>query len=229
MFYSAFILGFLGSLHCAAMCGPLALAVPFVGTTKIAFLVSRLIYNFGRTITYGTLGLIFGVIGKSLLLAGFQQWLSITAGIAMLTFLIFGHKRATAHAWKSSVWIKNLFGRFIKRRTFAAILALGVANGLLPCGLVYMAGTASAATGDVFHSALYMVVFGLGTIPMMLGMSLFSRPLTSFLQQFRLKPLVPVAVSLVAVSLILRGLALGIPYVSPAASNGSISCPACAR
>ena len=229
MFLAAFILGFLGSLHCAAMCGPLALAIPVVDTAKSAILASRLTYNLGRTLTYGALGLIFGAIGKSLLLAGFQQWLSITAGIAMLTFLIFGHKRATAGAWRSSAWIKNLFRLFLQRRSYIAILILGAANGLLPCGLVYMAGTASAATGDILQSALYMIVFGLGTIPMMLGMTLFSRPLAAFLQRFRLKPLVPIAVSVVALSLILRGLALGIPYVSPAVSNGDVKCAACVR
>jgi uncharacterized protein len=227
--FSSFLLGFLGSLHCAAMCGPLALAVPVVGTTKPAILASRLVYNLGRTLTYGALGIMFGAIGKSLLLAGFQQWLSITAGIVMLAFLIFGHKRAFAAGGKTSAWIKNLFRRFLPRRSYTAIFALGAANGLLPCGLVYMAGTASAATGDILQSALYMVVFGLGTIPMMLGMTIFSRPLVAFLQRFRLKPLVPIAVSVIAFSLILRGLALGIPYVSPSVSHGDVKCAACIR
>jgi uncharacterized protein len=229
MFFSAFLLGLLGSLHCAAMCGPLALAVPVVGTTKSAILTSRLIYNLGRILTYGSLGLFFGAIGKSLLLAGFQQWLSITAGVAMLAFLIFGHKGAVTTASKFSAWIKNLFRRFLQRRSYTAILILGAANGLLPCGLVYMAGTASAATGDILQSAAYMIVFGLGTIPMMLGLTLFSRPLLAFLQRFRPKPLVPIAVSFVAISLILRGLALGIPYVSPSVSDGDVKCAACVR
>ena len=229
MLLAAFIMGFVGSLHCAAMCGPLALAVPVVGTTKSSFLASRLVYNLGRTLTYGALGLIFGAIGKSLFLAGFQQWLSIASGIAMLAFLILGHKRAFAAGGKTSTWIKQIFGRFLQRRSFAAIFTLGATNGLLPCGLVYMAGTASAATGEIVQSAFYMIVFGLGTLPMMLGLTLFSRPLLAFLQRFRLKPLVPIALSVVAVSLILRGFALGIPYLSPAPSNGNFACPACAR
>jgi len=229
MLLAAFIMGFVGSLHCAAMCGPLALAVPVVGDTKSSFFASRLVYNLGRTLTYGALGLIFGIIGKSLLLAGFQQWLSITAGIAMLAFLIFGHKRAFAAGGKTSSWIKRIFGRFLQRRSYTAIFTLGAANGLLPCGLVYMAGTASAAIGDILQSALYMIVFGLGTLPMMLGLTLFSRPLVALLQRFRLKPLVPIAVSVVALSLILRGLALGIPYVSPAVSDGDVKCAACMR
>ncbi|HEX7859339.1 MAG TPA: sulfite exporter TauE/SafE family protein [Verrucomicrobiae bacterium] len=222
-------MGLVGSLHCAAMCGPLALAVPVLGTTKSEIFASRLIYNLGRTLTYGALGLVFGAIGKSLLLAGFQQWLSIAAGVAMLCFLIFDQKRAFAAGGKTSAWIKAVFRIFLQRRSFGAILALGAANGLLPCGLVYMAGTASAATGDVVHSALYMIFFGLGTVPMMLGMTFFSGPLRAFLQRFRLKPLVPLAVTLVALTLILRGLALDIPYISPASSNGAITCPACPR
>ena len=227
MLIAAFIMGFVGSLHCAAMCGPLVLAMPVVGTTKAQILTSRLIYNTGRIAAYSLLGLVFGAIGKSILLAGLQQWLSIAAGVAMLAVLIIGRMGANASAWKTSAWIKSVFRTFLQRRSYTAIFALGAANGLLPCGLVYVAGAASAATGHLLQSAHYMVLFGAGTLPMMLGMGLCGTSLMQFLQRFRLTPLVPIAVSLVALSLILRGLALGIPYLSPTVSDAAVHCAAC--
>ena len=228
MLFTAFMLGFVGSLHCAAMCGPLVLAMPVVGNTRLQLLASRLVYNLGRIATYSLLGLLFGLIGKSLLLAGFQQWLSITAGVAILAFLVFQRKGFNG-GWRAAIWIKATFRNLLQKRTFPAILLLGAANGFLPCGLVYIAGTASAATGRLTEAALYMFVFGLGTLPMMLGMSLFRGVFARHLQRLQLRRLVPVAVSLVALSLILRGLALGIPYLSPAVANGSVVCSACVQ
>lgn len=227
MLLAAFIMGFVGSLHCAAMCGPLVLAMPVVGNNKIQILASRIVYNIGRVTAYSILGVIFGFIGKSLLLAGFQRWLSIIAGSVMLILLVLGRKSAKNAAWRAAGWVKSTVRAFLRHRTYPAVFALGGANGLLPCGLVYLAGTASAASGEATSAALYMLVFGLGTIPMMLGIGLLGPSLIKQLQRFRLKPLVPIAVSLVALSLILRGLALGIPYLSPANGNGGITCPAC--
>lgn len=229
MLLTAFIMGFVGSLHCAAMCGPLTLAMPVIGDGKQGMLLSRLSYNAGRIMMYCVLGLIFGLIGKTLLLAGFQQWLSIAAGVVMLLALLLGSRSAGVNGWRAAQWIKSTFRIFLQRRSYAAVFALGCANGLLPCGLVYLAGTASAATGEAHHAALYMGIFGLGTLPMMLGIALFGPSLMKTLQRFSLKPLIPIAVSLVALSLILRGLALGIPYVSPAVANGNVACSACQR
>jgi sulfite exporter TauE/SafE len=229
MLLAAFIMGFVGSLHCAAMCGPLVLAMPVVGPGRAAILTSRVIYNSGRIATYSILGVIFGLLGKSLVLAGFQQWLSITAGVTMLAFVFLGHKRFTSSGWRAASWIKATFRTFLHRRTYPAIFALGGANGLLPCGLVYLAGTASAASGDVTNASSYMFVFGLGTLPMMLGIGVCGPAMMKYLQRFRLQPLLPAAVSLVALLLILRGLALGIPYISPEVWNGVIACPSCVR
>ena len=229
MLLAAFIMGFVGSLHCAAMCGPLVLAMPVVGPGRSQILASRVIYNSGRIAAYSILGLVFGLLGKSFVLAGFQRWLSVTAGATMLAFVFLGHKRFSSSGWRAAGWIKSTFRTFLQLRTYPAILALGAANGLLPCGLVYLAGTASAASGEVTDAVLYMLVFGFGTLPMMLGIGVSGPSLMKFLHRFRLKPLVPVAVSLVALSLILRGLALGIPYISPGTSNGEIRCPACVR
>ena len=150
-------------------------------------------------------------------------------GWTVLALVFLGHKRVSSSGWRAAGWIKSTFRTFLQRRSYPAVFALGAANGLLPCGLVYLAGTASAASGDVASALLYMLMFGLGTLPMMLGIGVCGPSLMKFLQRFRLQPLVPVAVTLVAVSLILRGLALGIPYISPGASDGEIKCPACVR
>jgi sulfite exporter TauE/SafE len=229
MLFAAFIMGFVGSLHCAAMCGPLVLAMPVVGRGKSAMVSSRIVYSAGRVAMYSLLGVAFGVVGKSLLLAGFQQWLSITAGVVMLAFALLGLKGAGATGWKAGLWVKSVFRTSLQKRTYPAIFGLGAANGLLPCGLVYLAGTASAATGSISGAVLYMAMFGLGTVPMMAGIAMFGPSLMKFLQRFRLKPLVPIAVSLVALSLILRGMALDIPYLSPAVVDGNVECAACVR
>jgi sulfite exporter TauE/SafE len=229
MLFAAFIMGFVGSLHCAAMCGPLVLAMPVVGNGKNQILASRVIYNSGRITAYAILGLVFGLVGKSLVVAGFQQWLSITAGVVMLALVLLGHKRFGSSGWRAAGWIKSTFRTFLQRRTYPAVFGLGAANGLLPCGLVYLAGTASAASGEVASAVLYMLVFGLGTLPMMLGIGFFGASLMKLLQRFGLKPLVPVAVSLVALTLILRGAGLNIPYFSPAVADGQVTCAQCAH
>ena len=229
MLFAAFILGFVGSLHCAAMCGPLVLAMPVVGTRKNEIMASRVVYNLGRITAYSLLGVIFGLLGKSFALAGFQQWLSITAGIVMLAFVFLGRKRFSSSGWRAAGWIKSTFRAFLQRRTYPAVFGLGAANGLLPCGLVYLAGTAAAASGDVSGAVLYMLMFGFGTIPMMFGIGLIGVSFMKLLQRFGLKPLVPVAVSLVALTLILRGAGLDIPYFSPAVSDGRVTCSGCPK
>lgn len=225
MLLTAFILGLAGSLHCAGMCGPLALALPVAGTSRVSFLVSRLAYNAGRLMTYAALGAMFGLIGEVVALAGFQRWLSLTAGGMILAGLIFTRFSAKNTVTRVAVWVKGAFRSLLQRRSYSSLLLLGLTNGLLPCGLVYVAATASGATGQVLGGAQYMLAFGLGTLPMMLGLSLLGRTLQL---RFDFRRLVPFSVALVAVLLILRGLALGIPYVSPGVTaSGATHCPAC--
>jgi sulfite exporter TauE/SafE len=108
----------------------------------------------------------------------------------------------------------------LRRHSFTSLLVLGLLNGLLPCGLVYVACAGATATGGLFSGAAYMAAFGLGTVPMMLGISVSGRliPLSLRLQ---LRKAIPVSVFLLASLLILRGLSLGIPYVSPDLSSPS--------
>jgi sulfite exporter TauE/SafE len=222
--WTAFALGLIGSLHCAGMCGPLALALPPGGNRATAFFVGRLFYNLGRVVTYCALGVVFGLLGKTLLLAGVQRWLSIALGVVLLVGLFASRKLALWRPVNALVeQLKSRMAALLRRRSFDALLVLGLLNGLLPCGLVYVACAGATATGDLFNGALYMLVFGAGTVPMMLAISL-SGKLVPFSLRLKLLKAVPVAVFLLALLLILRGMELGIPYVSPVLSGDGASC-----
>jgi uncharacterized protein len=199
---TAFLLGLMGSLHCAGMCGPLALMTPVVGTTRTSIVASRALYHAGRITTYATIGVVFGVIGQSVVFAGFQRWLSFVVGILMLLILVLANplKRQLTRIPLS---IKTLFGKLLRQRTYRSIFALGATNGLLPCGLVYMAGAASIATGNAALAAAYMVLFGLGTLPMLFAISSAGERLN--LRRFpSLQKLGPICGAFVAVLLIVR-------------------------
>lgn len=224
MLWTAFILGLVGSLHCAGMCGPLALAVPTAGSGRHAFLASRLVYNAGRISTYAAIGAVFGLAGESLRLAGVQRWLSIGLGSALLAGLLFAGVSMKTPAARLVGKIKSTFGLLLRVRTLPGLFALGATNGLLPCGLVYVAGAAAAATGHLVTSIVCMAAFGLGTIPMMLAIPILGRSMTF---RFQFQKLVPLAVFAVAALLILRGMNLGIPYLSPELGASAGTCPAC--
>jgi sulfite exporter TauE/SafE len=223
--WTALMLGLVGSLHCAGMCGPLALALPMAGNTRSAFVTGRLLYNVGRILTYCLLGVLFGLVGQSLALAGFQKWVSLAAGTFILLGLVATSKIGLGlPITKSVVWLKASVGRLLQQRTFGSLFLLGMLNGLLPCGLVYVACAAAAATGSLQTGVLSMAAFGLGTLPVMLGLGLAGRKLQGVFQ-IRWQNLVPISLAVVGVLLVLRGMELGIPYISPVLSGGG--CPHC--
>ena len=211
----AFSLGILGSLHCAAMCGPLQLALPFGAAGSGRFIAGRLLYQFGRILTYCLLGILAGVIGKSMALAGFQRWLSIGLGVAMLLGLLLS-KRVTNWSVVNRLiaTLTTAMTAQLKRRGPWTLLILGMGNGLLPCGLVYTALAWAVAGGTFLTAIQFMALFGLGTLPMLLAIGFLGRALPPALR-LRLSRLIPYGVCAVALLLILRGLSLGIPYVSP--------------
>ena len=225
-FGTAFLLGLAGSLHCAGMCGPLALALPPAGRSTAGLVASRLAYNAGRILTYGLLGLVFGVIGRALLLAGVQRWVSLTLGLALLIGLVASRG---ATRWFPVARVMNALtsrmAALLRQRSVVSLGVLGLLNGLLPCGLVYVAGAGAIGTGHVSSGIAYMAMFGVGTVPMMLAISLSGKLVPAALRR-KLSGLVPASICLVAALLILRGMALGIPYLSPdlAAGHGA-GCP----
>ena len=220
----AFLLGLLGSLHCAAMCGPLMLALPLPPGGPARFVAGRIVYQLGRIATYCLLGIVAGLIGKSLFVAGFQRWLSISLGLAVLAgFLISKRVAVSAPVVRLVGKLKFMMSAQLKQRSYRSLTLLGLLNGMLPCGLVYVALAGAVSRGDLLDAVTYMAMFGLGTLPTMLGISLSGRLFPAAIR-LKLRSAIPVGVCLLAAMLILRGMALGIPYLSPDLSSATPSC-----
>ncbi|MEM9050901.1 MAG: sulfite exporter TauE/SafE family protein [Bacteroidota bacterium] len=216
MILPALGLGFAGSLHCVGMCGPIAMAIPVGGGSRSEQIRNYLLYHFGRISAYAILGFLFGVLGFGLNLAGVQQGLSLSVGIFMVAFIwvpkLFGNMNGGLSKLQSRV--TGFMAKRLKSNRPAALLGLGFFNGLLPCGFVYLALAGALVSYNPVDGALFMAVFGLGTIPALLTLALTGRKFGSVLKA-RFKKLAPILATAIAVLFILRGLGLGIPYVSP--------------
>lgn len=216
---AAISLGFLGSFHCIGMCGPIALSLPIGKLSPFQKFIHILLYNFGRIVTYAVFGVIFGLLGKSFALFGYQQLLSITLGIVILVGLILPATLVSRLSGQTKIYVamnglKNKLGQLFSKEGKSSLFLIGLLNGLLPCGMVYMAIAGAVASSDVFRGALFMAVFGLGTVPVMFSLPFFGNQISVSFRN-KIRKAVPLMVGLMAVILILRGLNLGIPYVSP--------------
>ena len=222
-FFSALVLGLGGSLHCGGMCGPLMMAL-FSGAHAVSPVRSRVAYHAGRLLTYALIGLVFGLLGRGFHVAGWQRSVSVVAGVLLLVGGAVA-SRLSLDAWlvRSVGWVKALFRSALGRKTLGSLVFLGMINGFLPCGLVYAAGVSAAASGNAFSGALSMVVFGLGTLPLLLVVDRLGQRVGAA-SRARLQKAVPWVVAAVGGLLIVRGLGLGIPYLSP--SSGGV-CPQC--
>jgi len=221
MIISGFIIGLVGSLHCIGMCGPIALALPIVGNTKAKLIISRLLYNFGRILTYTFFGFIFGLIGDRIKLFGLQQGASILLGSLILLRLLIPQKYSFTRIrflQNALSKLKQEFSRMFGKNSMKSLLVIGILNGFLPCGFVYVGIAGAIAAGGVFEGAAFMALFGLGTLPIMFSASLFSSVL-SFKTRLNFRKAVPVFSFLLGILFILRGLNLGIPYISPKMSS----------
>lgn len=227
---TAIVFGLLGSLHCLGMCAPLIWAVPQQEKAKSLWWRNRILYNTGRGLTYALLGALFGLLGESLSLAGWQQKISIGTGILILLFLLSA-KGVVPNQFQFKPLkrllsiVRKKIGSMLQRGGASAQFKLGLFNGLLPCGLVYMALLASISMGSILGGALYMFVFGLGTFPMMLGAAYFGHAMKGLKPNF-FSRLVPAFVAVIAILLIIRGLGLGVPFLSPA-SVGEVEMTLC--
>jgi sulfite exporter TauE/SafE len=233
--WTALMLGLAGSLHCVGMCGPLAMALPRSPGQPLNQLAGRLLYNAGRMVTYAGMGVVFGLLGQTLLMAGWQRGLSIAAGVLILAYLLSqqlgrGHWSVESTLLRLVAPVQRSLGRLLTRSAGGGLFTIGLLNGLLPCGLVYVALAGAAATGDAARGALFMALFGLGTTPMMLAISLLGPTLHGSLRG-RFQRVIPLALGVMAVLFILRGLELGIPYISPnlTAQVEDGAKPACCR
>jgi len=216
---SALLLGLMGSFHCAGMCGPIALALPLHGNTISQKIYGGALYNFGRTITYGIMGALFGLLGQGLAMLGFQQIISVIMGAVMIISALFPalfkNQYRLDKSWFSFVGkLKKSIGEMFSIRSFSSLFFIGLLNGLLPCGLVYIAIAGAIGTGNAAEGMIYMILFGLGTIPMLLSISLAGNMMSQVIRR-KINKFIPVLVVVVGLFFILRGLSLGIPYLSP--------------
>jgi sulfite exporter TauE/SafE len=220
---AALVLGLVGSLHCAGMCGPIAVALPLARENWTKKITGGLLYNFGRILTYGILGALFGLLGRGIKLAGLQQWASIAIGIIMIISVIF------PVIFREKIKIDTIFSGYAGRLTgsfrklfrnesLTSLFIIGLLNGLLPCGLVYVAIAGAINTNDVMLGVFFMMLFGLGTAPMLLGISLAGNMISMGFKK-KVSKAVPVFIVVLGIIFILRGMSLGIPYISPKAEK----------
>lgn len=220
MILPGLLLGLMGSLHCLGMCGPIAFMLPVDRKNHLKGSMQLGAYHLGRIIAYTAIGLLFGILGKGLGVFGIQQKLSIAIGLLMILTVLLPLKLNFGHRFLQPVFrmvsgIKTRLGKELGKRGPDTFLTIGFLNGLLPCGLVYMAVLGSIALGEPVNGALFMTAFGIGTIPLMSAAVYFGNFTKSSLRQ-RMKRIIPAVVIFIGILFILRGLGLGIPYLSPA-------------
>ena len=231
--YTAFVLGLLGSFHCLGMCGPIAFVLPVDKSSRSKTFYGTFLYHFGRLLSYGLIGFLFGLLGKGLYLAGFQQRLSILVGAVMILLVLIPTAQLNRFSVSRPLYrligkVKEKLGLYLKKTSLKALFSIGFFNGFLPCGLVYMALLGSVSTGDAFMGSLYMILFGLGTVPLMTA-AIYLGNFLKISARKRIQKAIPIFVVIIGLLFILRGMGLGIPYVSPSdtkliLSNDPSSC-----
>jgi sulfite exporter TauE/SafE len=219
MLYTALIFGLVSSLHCIGMCGPIAMMLPVDRNNPTQKAFQILLYHAGRLTSYATLGLLFGVLGKGLYLAGMQQRFSIVLGILMILIAIVPEKIFAQYNFSKPIYtliskVKSSLGSQFKRKTPDAFFTIGIFNGLLPCGLVYAALFGAIAMQNVTLGVTYMVLYGLGTIPLMSAVVYMSN-LLSLPVRSKLQKIVPIITVVIGLLFVLRGMGLDIAYISP--------------
>lgn len=230
---AAFTMGIIGSFHCVGMCGPLALALPLSDHSLQSKFTGALLYNSGRVLTYSLFGLIAGLLGKSFALIGFQQGLSIALGAVIILLVIIpklfpGSFSKGNFATVFFQRLRHAFGQLFFKKNQSTLFAIGFLNGLLPCGLVYLAIAAATAAGDIASSIVFMAAFGLGTLPVMWSIAFWGNFIGINIRQ-KIRSAYPYMMLLMACLLIIRGMGLGIPYLSPVADMDKKIINCCAK
>ena len=224
MLYSAFIFGLISSFNCIGMCGPIAMMLPVDRSNEAKKITQIITYHIGKLTAYGTLGLIFGLLGRSFYLAGMQQQLSIIVGILMILVAVIPEKVFAKYNFSKPIYrvitkVKSSLGQQFKNKSYKSLFTIGLLNGFLPCGMVYVAIFGAIAMQSVSLGVLYMLLFGIGTIPMLTAVIYISNVL-SFSFRGTLQKIIPVVAVVIGMLFIIRGLGLDIPYLSP--SNMSL-------
>ncbi len=220
-------MGLFGSIHCTLMCGPLLFALQQHQQFSFSVALNKILYQVGRILTYGLIGLLFGVLGSSIALKGSQQGFSIFTGVILILIGIsyaFMHKFPALAAFQTKTIqpFAKAMGKWLYKPNGSFIA--GILNGFLPCGMVYMAVASAMNAETSLLSLQFMVCFGLGTLPLMLLFSLLTT-LPKKLFKFKFSSVLPLLYILMGLWFMLRGANLDIPYLSPLLQiDGAISC-----
>jgi uncharacterized protein len=223
MLYSAFIFGLISSFHCIGMCGPIAMMLPVERNNPVKKTLQIITYQLGRLTAYGSIGLLFGLLGKGFFLAGIQQQLSVFIGIAMILIILIPERIFARYNFSKPVyrWIskmKQSLGSHFKNKSFKSLYIIGLLNGFLPCGMVYVALFGAIAMQSASYGVFYMMLFGLGTVPLMSSVVYMNSFLTVRMRN-KIQKVIPYVGVAIGILFILRGLGLGIPYISPSNMN----------
>ncbi|QBN18257.1 sulfite exporter TauE/SafE family protein [Flavobacterium nackdongense] len=219
MLFTAFFFGLISSFHCIGMCGPIAMMLPVERNNQAKKAAQILTYHLGRLSAYASIGLVFGLVGRGLYLAGFQQKMSIFIGIAMILVVLLPERAFAKYNFSKPVFrfiskIKSRLGSQFKNRSYKSLFIIGLLNGFLPCGMVYVALFGAIAMQNELFGVLYMILFGLGTIPMMSSV-VYLNVLLSVSVRNKIQKIIPIFAVIIGILFIFRGLGLGIPYISP--------------
>jgi uncharacterized protein len=210
-------IGLIGSFHCIGMCGPIAFSLPLYGRPLLQKLFLSVCYNLGRSSGYALIGILCGLVGRQFFLSGYQQLFSVSVGILILT-LFLAERYVPAKARKPLYLFHNLKRHIALQLASAdkggSFFTVGLLNSLLPCGLVYVAAGAAMTLGNAWYGAALMFLFGLGTFPLMMTAMLGSTAI-SLSMRMQIRRLMPAFVCCTALLMIVRGMNLGIPYLSP--------------
>jgi sulfite exporter TauE/SafE len=213
--WTAFMIGLAGSLHCVGMCGPIALALPYQGQQPLQAAGNVLLYNMGRILTYSLLGMVIGLIGKGLFVAGIQAYLSMGLGVLFLIVALFSINLESGIYRLSFIqslnnWVKKQLGTLLRNHRWYNFFGIGLLNGLLPCGLVYMGIAGAVTSASVLGSMQYMALFGLGTLPLMLATAIGGQFINLKWRQ-RARRLLPFFLLFFGILFLYRGLNFYIP------------------
>jgi hypothetical protein len=205
------------------MCGPIAMMLPVDRNNQAKKVTQIITYHAGRLTAYGSIGFVFGLVGKGFFLAGIQQNLSIFIGLAMIIIVltpenIFAKYNFSKPAFQLISKIKTALGIQFRNKSYKSLFTIGLLNGLLPCGMVYVALFGAIAMQSESLGVLYMILFGLGTVPMMSSAVYINLYLTVPIRN-KIQKIIPYAAVLIGCLFILRGLGFGIPYISPSSMS----------
>ena len=220
--FLAITMGLMSSFHCIGMCGPIALALPVQKGNSWQIFAGLSVYNIGRAISYAMLGAVIGSVSSSLVWIGYLRYLSVLAGILMLAYVFWPSKQDRyfhpPKFWQQAVnKVKKGMSEMLRSRKLHGWFMLGMLNGLLPCGMVYLALISSVTTGSISGGGTFMLLFGIGTLPMMMAVGFFKNWFTPVLRT-RIRKLTPVMLVVAGIWLVGRGIFIQYPSIGSGSS-----------